>query len=599
MFDLFDDDDDDDSHEEQSPKKIKLSLIPKIAHLFRGHHAKILLALGFAFASTIFLVGLPLLFRRIVDDGITHKDISLTLTLAFGYLAMTVLYRTFEYLQTVLVGSMGITIVNSLKMQLLKHTLSLSIRFFDKTETGKLISRIESDSQRLFMLFSSVGLQLFSSTLIIVFSFAVMFTVNVEFTLYILCCAPLFLGSAIIVFSRMRPLFRKERELYAQITGFAGEHISAIPLLRNLNSIQWSRDKFRTMNSSKSKFSFRVEAIEASFWGVMFITPVIATTIIFTVGAKQLAVGSLTIGTLLLFFQYIAGIISPLIVISEQISEVQKAFASAERIFDLLNTKPEVRNPISPVTITDFNDCIEFRSVTFGYNETPILNDISFTIKKGTSTAIVGATGAGKTTITSLLTRWYDVQDGSITLDGNDIRNFRQQDLAAMMSFVMQDIYLFPGSIRDNLRAMRMDIPDSQVEKAIQNLDIQHIIDRFENGLDTILSENGKNLSFGERQLLSFARALTFQPEILIIDEATSSVDPATEARLQASLLTLLEGRTSIIIAHRLSTIVHADTIIVMDKGQIAEQGTHDELLLKNGMYARLYNLQSQHNLYE
>jgi len=596
MFDLFDDED--DCHEEQSPPKLKLSLIPKIAELFRGHHAKIIIALGFAFASTLFYVGLPLLFRKIIDDGITQKNSILTLKLALGYLLLTVLYRTFEYLQTVLVGTMGITIVNNLKMKLLTHTLSLSIRFFDKTETGKLISRIESDSQRLFMLFSSVGLQLFSSLLIILFSFAIMFSVNVEFTLYVLCCAPLFLGSAVIVFSRMRPLFRKERELYAQITGFAGEHISAIPLLRNLNSIQWSRNKFKDMNREKTKFSLKVEAIEASFWAVMFITPVIATTIIFYVGVDKIAYGTLTIGTLLLFFQYIAGIISPLIVISEQISEVQKAFASSERIFDLLNTKPEVKNPISPMTVPKFTDCIRFDDVTFGYNETPILKNFSLEIKKGTSVAIVGATGAGKTTITSLLTRWYDVQNGKITLDNINIKDFRQQDLANIMSFVMQDIYLFPGTIRDNLRAMRNDIPDSQVEAAIQSLDIQHIIDRFEHGVDTILSENGKNLSFGERQLLSFARALTFQPEILIIDEATSSVDPATETRLQESLLTLLQGRTSIIIAHRLSTIVHADKIVVMDSGKIAEEGTHDELLLQNGIYSRLYNLQSQSNFY-
>ncbi|MBI3259304.1 MAG: ABC transporter ATP-binding protein [Ignavibacteriae bacterium] len=597
MFDLFDDNDD-DAHEEQTPKKLKFSLIPKIAQLFQGHHGKIIVALGFAFASTLFLVGLPLVFRKIIDDGITHKNVSLTLYLALGYLVMTVLYRTFEYLQTVLVGSMGISIVNSLKMKLLKHTLTLSIRFFDKTETGKLISRIESDSQRMFMLFSSVGLQLFSSSLIILFSFAVMFTVNVEFTLYVLCCAPLFLGSAIIVFSRMRPLFRKEREMYSQITGFAGEHISAIPLLRNLNSIQWSRNKFLEMNREKTKFSLKVEAIEASFWGVMFLTPMIATTIIFYLGSNQISSGVMTIGTLLLFFQYITGIMSPLITISEQISEVQKAFASSERIFDLLATQPEVKNPVIPATVPEFSDCIKFENVTFGYNDSPILKNVSFDIKKGTSVAIVGATGAGKTTITSLLTRWYDVQSGKITLDGINIKDFRQQDLAEIMSFVMQDIYLFPGTIRDNLRAMRIDIPDSQVEEAIHSLDIEHIIARFENGLDTILSENGKNLSFGERQLLSFARALTFQPEILIIDEATSSVDPATEARLQDSLLTLLQGRTSIIIAHRLSTIVHADKIVVMDQGQLAEEGTHDELLLQNGIYARLYHLQSGQNNY-
>ncbi|MFN8358548.1 MAG: ABC transporter ATP-binding protein [Candidatus Kapaibacterium sp.] len=590
MFDLFEENDD---FAEVQKKAIKLSVLKRMIYLFSGHRRELLWAFVSAITSTIFLAGLPLIFRSIIDRGITTGNGALLLWLSAAYLGMLVIHRGFEYFQSLVVGSMGITIVSDLKKKLLNHVLTLSIRFFDTTETGKLISRIESDSQRLFMLFSSVGLQLFGAMLNIGVSLAIMFTVSVEFTLYVLLCAPLFVGSAIVVFGKMRPMFRKDREMYASITGFSGEHITAIPLLRNLGNLGWSRDKFAEMNREKTIYATKIESIEAMFWFIMFLTPVIVNVIILHIGAGKIASGTMTVGTIWLFIQYVAAIVHPLIMISEQISELQKSMGGAERIFDILDMKPEVLNPSKPLLMKPFESAIRFDNVQFGYNDNAVLQGVSFEIPKGKSVAIVGATGAGKTTILSLLTRWYDVTNGAITIDGTDIRHYRQEDLAAKMSFVMQDIFLFPGTIRENLKALRSDITDEAVEAAIKNLDIEHIIDRFENGLDTVLVENGKNLSYGERQLLSFARALAFNPDILVIDEATSSVDPVTEARVQASLNTLLEGRTSVIIAHRLATIIHADTIFVMDRGRLIEQGSHRELLSKGGMYAQLYSLQT------
>jgi len=590
MFDLFEENDD---FVDEQKKAIKLSVFKRMIYLFSGHRREIVWALLSAVLSTVFLAGLPLVFRKIIDDGISPGNPAVLLWLASAYLGMLIFHRGFEYFQSLVVGTMGITIVSDLKKKLLNHVLSLSIRFFDTTETGKLISRIESDSQRLFMLFSSLGLQLFGAILNIGVSLAIMFTVSTEFTLYVLLCAPLFIGSAIIVFGKMRPMFRKDRELYASITGFSGEHITAIPLLRNLGNLDWSRNKFAAMNREKTVYATKIESIEAVFWFIMFLTPVIVNVIILHIGAGRIAAGSMTVGTIWLFIQYVAAIIHPLIMISEQISELQKSMGAAERIFDLLDMQPEVKNPVKPLEMKKFETVIRFDNVKFGYTDKTVLNGVTFDIPKGKSVAIVGATGAGKTTILSLLTRWYDATSGKITIDGTDIRDFKQEDLAAKMSFVMQDIFLFPGTIRENLKALRSDISDEAVYAAIQNLDIEHIIDRFENGIDTMLVENGKNLSYGERQLLSFARALAFNPDILVIDEATSSVDPITEARVQASLNKLLEGRTSVIIAHRLATIIHADIILVMDKGLLVEQGNHRELLEKGGMYAQLYKLQT------
>ncbi|MBK9246919.1 MAG: ABC transporter ATP-binding protein [Ignavibacteria bacterium] len=590
MFDLFEENDD---FAEEQKKAIKLSVFKRMIYLFSGHRRELIWAVVSAVLSTVFLAGLPLVFRKIIDDGITPGNPSLLLWLSLAYLGMLIFHRGFEYFQSLVVGSMGITIVSDLKKKLLGHVLSLSIRFFDTTETGKLISRIESDSQRMFMLFSSVGLQMFWAVLNIGVSLVVMFTVSVEFTLYVLLCAPLFIGSAIIVFGKMRPMFRKDRELYATITGFSGEHITAIPLLRNLGNLEWSRKKFAAMNREKTVYATKIESIEAVFWFIMFLTPVIVNVIILHVGAGRIAAGTMTVGTIWLFIQYVAAIIHPLIMISEQISELQKSMGAAERIFDLLDMQSEIVNPAKPKKMEHFESMIRFENVKFGYTDTQVLRGVTFEIPKGKSVAIVGATGAGKTTILSLLTRWYDVTSGRITIDGTDIRDFNQKDLAEKMSFVMQDIFLFPGTIRENLKALRSDITDDAVNKAIKSLDIEHIIDRFENGLDTVLVENGKNLSYGERQLLSFARALAFNPDILVIDEATSSVDPITEARVQASLNILLEGRTSVIIAHRLSTIIHADIILVMENGLVVEQGNHRELLDKCGMYAQLYKLQT------
>jgi ATP-binding cassette subfamily B protein len=276
--------------------------------------------------------------------------------------------------------------------------------------------------------------------------------------------------------------------------------------------------------------------------------------------------------------------------ISEQIRELQRAFGAADKIFEILDTEPEVKEPLNPKTIGGFKEKISFNNVCFHYDvDKPVLKNVSFTIDKGSTVAIVGATGSGKTTIISLLTRFYDPIEGNITVDGVDLKYIRSDELRGMMSLVLQDIFLFPGDILDNLRVLRKDIPEDRVKEASKKMGIYNYLNSFPQGFNTILSEDGGNLSFGERQLLSFSRALTFDPEILIMDEATSSIDPYTEAEIQRSMEKLLKGRTSIIIAHRLSTIEEADNIIVLDRGELVEQGSHDELMALKGHYANLY----------
>lgn len=572
---------------------LKPALFKRVFSLFRGHSAPLLGGILCVLINTAVLVSLPLIFRQLIDRGIAPKNSEALFWIAFAYLVMLVVRVILDYVQALLLGFMGITIINDLKKQLLQRVLRLSVRFFDQNKPGKLISRIESDAQQLYMLFSDVGIKMISATLNILCALVIMMAVSVKLTLCTIVFAPLFLSGGYLIFHKMRPMFKKERKNYSELNGFLGEHLPAIPLLRNLNNLEWSRQQFDRVNQAKYRFSLKIEFLEAVVWFLMMLTPILMITMILHRSVYWVDQKVMTIGTVWMFIQYVQAAIWPLIMISEQLREIQRAFGASERIFELWDTEIEVQDPTEPKELSVFRQAIRFENVSFAYTpEKPVLKNVSFSIEKGTKVALVGATGAGKTTTISLLARWYDPIHGRITLDGVDIRNFRQSDWLGQMSFVLQDIFLFPGTVAENLRALRKDISDETVILAAQKMGADRIIQRFTHQYETVLKEQGKNLSFGERQLLSFSRALTFNPEILVIDEATSSVDPQTEQQIQQSLETLLEGRTAVIIAHRLSTIIHSDKIIVFHQGEVIEEGSHLELLQKNGHYARLYQLQ-------
>lgn len=580
-------------NESDREAQLRLSTFRRMLPFFAGYKTSLATAVVMVLVRTTILACLPLVFRELVDNAIPQGSYGPVLYVAGGYLLLLVTQGILEYAQSILVGFMGIGIVNDIKQKLLAHLFTLSIRFFDHNKVGRLISRVESDSQRLFMAFSSVSLQLFGALLMLFISFLVMLVTSVQLTLYVLAVSPLFLGGLYITFYKMRPLFRRDRELYANITGFLTEHIPAVPLLRTLNNTGWSKNLFAEINKEKTRYTFRVASLETALWTAMFCAPVLAITGILYKSMEWIPLGEISIGTVWMFIQYILMAVAPLIMISEQISELQKAMGAAERIFELFDTEPEVKDPAVPIADKPFCEAIRFENVHFHYSpDKPVLQDVSFSIPKGKTVAIVGATGAGKSTVISLLARMYDPTSGCIKLDGTDIRSFAQDDLRRKIGFVMQDIFLFPGTVTDNLRVLRSDIPEEQVRQAARSLGVEDCITNLPNGYDTILSEQGGNLSFGERQLLSFARALTFDPEILIIDEATSAVDPYTEATIQRCLNRLFHNRTAVVIAHRLSTIVHADIILVFDRGRLMEQGSHEELLHKNGLYAMLYRLQ-------
>jgi len=575
---------------EETAAKITGATFKRILVFFKGHSKALIFATVMVILATALNAALPLVFREMIDKAIPSKMMDQVLIYAFAYLLLIVFLGTISYFEQLVIGYMGIDIVNNIKKTLLKHILTLSISFFDKHGTGRLISRIESDSQKLYMMFSSIGLSLLSGFLNIIIAVSIMLFTNVKLTLIVLSISPIYLLGAYIVFSKMRPMFRKDRELYSRIIGFLSEHIKAIPLLRNLNNLEWSIKKFDKINQDKRWYEFKISIMEQSVWFVMMLCPQIVIYLILYNSVDWIKAGTITIGTVWMFIQYIHLAVQPLVMISEQIRELQRAFGAGDKIFEILDTEPEVKETDKPVRVDGFKHKISFNNVSFHYDsEKPVLKNISFTIDKGSTVAIVGATGSGKTTIISLLTRFYDPVEGSITIDGVDIRDMDMKELRSMMSLVLQDIFLFPGDILDNLRVLRKDISEERVKEAARKMGIYNYLSEFPKGFNTVLSEDGGNLSFGERQLLSFSRALTFDPEILIMDEATSSIDPYTEAEIQRSMEKLLSGRTSIIIAHRLSTIEEAEKIIVLDRGELVEQGSHDELINLKGLYANLY----------
>ncbi len=581
-----------ESDSKSKDPQLKLATFKRILPFLKSSKREMFWAILTIFIITGLSAGLPLIFRELIDKAIPSKDINHILRIGSYYLLLLIGLEGVKYIHSIVVGYMGLNVVNTIKEKLLKHILSLSVRFFDKQGSGKLISRVESDAQQLYMLFSSVGLNLLWAILNISISLIIMFSINAKLTLYVFSITPIYILVAMTILNKLRTMYRKERKFYSQISGHLGEHIKAIPLLRSLNSIKWSRNKLHQLNQKRWKYSLVIHAFETVVWFVLLLIPQLLIALIFYKSATWIKLGTITIGTVWMFIQYLESAIRPIFMISEQIGEIQKSFGAADRIFEILDTTSEVKDPENPQKL-ELKSSIEFKNLSFYYEkEKPIIKNLNFSINRGETVAFVGPTGSGKTTIISLLARFYDPIEGTIQIDGTDLKNFSQDSLRKKIGIVFQDIFLFPGNIRENIRVFNQEIKEENILDAISTTESEKFINRLAKGLDTIVSEDGSNFSFGERQLLSFSRALAFNPEILIMDEATSSVDPTTEAQIQKSMRELTKGRTSIIIAHRLSTVVEADKIFVLEDGIITEEGNHSTLMNLGTTYFNLYQTQ-------
>jgi len=498
-----------------------------------------------------------------------------------------------QYTQAIVMQAMGQYIMYDLRKQIFAHLQRLSVQFYDRNPVGRLMTRLTTDVDALNEMFTAGVIAIFGDVAMIIYIVIWMFQVNWQLALVSFAILPLLVALTTWFRLGARSSFRSVRVRIARINAFLQEHITGMPVVQLFNREEKEMRSFDEINEAHRKANIDTIFYYAVFYPAVEIIGSIGIGLIIWFGGGQVIRGITTIGTLVAFIQLARSFYEPISDISEKYNILQSAMASSERIFKLLDEPITIKSPEHPARIGRSQGRIEFRNVWFAYkDEDWILKNVSFTVSPGERVAFVGHTGAGKTTITNLLLRFYDIQRGQILIDGVDIGEFNLQELRANFSIVLQDVFLFSGDISANIRLGNDNISDARLQEASRQVHADQFVRRLPEGYASEIRERGAGLSVGQKQLISFARALAFDPRILILDEATSSIDTETEILIRDAVERLMEGRTSLVIAHRLSTIQSMDKIIVMHKGEIRETGTHQDLLAQRGLYWRLYQLQ-------
>ncbi|MEW6686340.1 MAG: ABC transporter ATP-binding protein [Candidatus Edwardsbacteria bacterium] len=567
------------------------ALVKRLLPFFKKYQGKILLAGLLLLFSSLFSILGPILLKHAIDVDIKLGNFTGLLRTTILYLLIQTAILVTDYFQRTGLMVTGEKAVADIKQSVFSHLLSLPVSFFDHNPVGRLITRVESDTEALKTLFTATSVVILQDLVMLVGMSVVMIIVNVKLYLIIFLLLPVFIFTLWRFQRRVRPIYIQIRKKIADMNNLVSESLKGLAVIQAFNREETFARKLDRLGGKKYAMEKAVSTLWYRIWFLVDFGEVLGLTFVLGLGGLWALKGQLTIGTLFLFVSYIARLFGPLRGLSDQINVMQRAFAAAERLFSILDTKPE--EELLKEESIKFNTRINFSGVNFAYTDRETtLKGVSLDINRGEKIALVGETGGGKTSLVSLLLKFYRPQEGRIAIDGQDITEINKKDLRRLFGFVPQDVILFPGSVLENLRLFDKTIPPVKVHQAAERARIHKIILDFPAGYETNLIERGINLSAGERQLLSFARALVFDPEILILDEATSSVDPHTEHLIQEGLEELLKDRTAIIIAHRLSTIRRADRIFVVHRGEIIESGNHLELMRQRGYYARLYKLQ-------
>lgn len=529
------------------------------------------------------------------EDYIRFRDVDVKgiNRIALIFLIAIVLTFLLNYLQELLLNYTSQRIVFNIRQEIFSHIQSLSISYFDKNPIGRLVTRVTNDTETLNEMYTSVLVNLFKDIFVIVGIVFVMIRLDWKLALLSFALMPFILISSIIFRKKIRVVYRQSRAQLSKINSTLNENITGMKVIQIFKKEDKISSQFDDINKEYLEISKKEIKLFAIFRPSIEIIKSLGIATIIYYGGGQVVSNVIEFGVLYAFIDYLQRFFQPILDLTEKYNILQSAMASSERIFSVLDDKSTIENPKKPVKIHNFKGKIEFKNVWFAYEKDNwVLKDVSFTINPGETVAFVGATGAGKSSIINLITRFYDIQKGEILIDGINIKEYDKYELRKLIGVVLQDVFLFTGTIEDNIRLNKKDISHEKIVEVAKYVNADHFINKLPNKYNEPVMERGSTLSSGERQLLAFARTLAYDPKILILDEATSNIDTETESLIQDALNKLIKGRTTIAVAHRLSTIQHADKIIVLNKGVIREIGTHQELLAKEGIYYNLYKLQ-------
>ena len=582
------------SEEEEDLGKIYDSVLMRrlIAYL-RPYAFEVTLIVLLTLISTAIRLVSPYLTKIAIDDYIVPKQLEGFRVIAFYLLFLLAVEFLFSYLETYRLQMMGQRIMRDFRMQIFTHLQRVDMNFFDQNPVGRLMTRVMGDVSALNELYTHGIITIVANLLSIGGIMFMMLWINWQLALVTFVVLPIILVMTTVYQIYSRRAFRDQRKFRAQINAFLQESIVGMTTMQLFTREHRSFEKFGEHNLKYLNSSIRSVFYFSVFFPMIEITGSLATAVIIWYGGGQIIQNTLSFGALVAFLQYAQRLFWPIRELSEKYTIFQRAMASSERVFDLLDTQPIIKDSAYPKQLQTVNSSIEFQNVSFAYREDDyVLNDVSFRIEPGEKVAIVGATGSGKTTLINLLCRFYDIEKGQILIDGLDIQQMKLDSLRKRIGIVQQDIFLFTGTIESNINLSNTSIQPDQVVAASKEVYLDPFVQNMPNGYGSEVKEGGSGLSVGQKQLVAFARALAFDPDILILDEATSSVDTETEYLIQDALSRLMSNRTFIAIAHRLSTIQNVDKILVMHRGRVHEMGSHNQLLQKRGLYYRLYQLQ-------
>lgn len=579
--------------EEVVGKAYDSRLMWRLLGYLRPHWSGVTVALVAIAGHSIMQLAQPYLTKVVIDQHILTGALDGLDQIALLFLVILLTSFVLEYAETYTMQMMGQRIMYDLRMQIYRHLQRLDVRFYDRNPVGRLMTRVTTDVDALNDLFASGVISVFRDLFTLLGIMAILLFMDWRLAVVAFSVLPLIAVVTLWFRTHARESYRRVRGWVARINATLQENITGMSTVQLFRQERHSFGQFDDINRAHRDANLDSVFYYATFYPAIEFVGALATALIIWFGGGWTLENTLTLGSLVAFLQYSQRFFRPISDLSEKFNILQSAMASSERVFDLLDTSAEITDrPTSRAVTKPRDGRLTFDHVSFAYRDEDVLRDVSFSIAPGERVGIVGATGAGKTTLINLLLRFYEVNQGSVSVDGVDVRDMSLSNLRCRFGLVSQEGYLFSGTIRDNIAMGQERLTDDAILTAARHVHADRVIDRLSDGLDSVVVERGATLSVGEKQLLSLARALAFDPAVLILDEATSSIDTDTELLIQDGLRTLMHGRTTIAIAHRLSTVQDMDRVIVFHRGELRESGTHQELLALRGIYYRLYQLQ-------